>query len=148
MKEKKYWQINTEKLAKETIEIARKANTEEDLKMGMEPLLQKAFKKMGIDIDIVRYEKTSTSFRGRPDAVYGYLTIEYKSPGKLSKKTDAKLAMEQLQRYLGEQAIEFGVFMHGHAGEYVAHIHNLPPAILAGDIVDILPDIMTEFIAL
>ena len=108
MKEKKYWQINTEKLAKETIEIARKANTEEDLKMGMEPLLQKAFKKMGIDIDIVRYEKTSTSFRGRPDAVYGYLTIEYKSPGKLSKKTDAKLAMEQLQRYLGEQAIEFG----------------------------------------
>jgi type I restriction-modification system DNA methylase subunit len=108
MKEKKYWQINTEKLAKETIEIARKANTEEDLKMGMEPLLQKAFKKMGVDIDIVRYEKTSTSFRGRPDAVYGYLTIEYKSPGKLSKKTDAKLAMEQLQRYLGEQAIEFG----------------------------------------
>ena len=108
MKKKKYWQINTEKLAKETIEIARKANTEEDLKMGMEPLLQKAFKKMGVDIDIVRYEKTSTSFRGRPDAVYGYLTIEYKSPGKLSKKTDAQLAMEQLQRYLGEQAIEFG----------------------------------------
>ncbi len=107
MKEKKYWQINTEKLAKETIEIARKANTEEDLKMGMEPLLQKAFKKMGVDVDIVRYEKTSTSFRGRPDAVYGYLTIEYKSPGKLSKKTDAKLAIEQLQRYLGEQAIEF-----------------------------------------
>ncbi len=108
MKDKKYWQINTEKLAKETIDIARKANTEEDLKMGMEPLLQKAFKKMGVDIDIVRYEKTSTSFRGRPDAVYGYLTIEYKSPGRLSKKTDAELATEQLQRYLGEQAIEFG----------------------------------------
>jgi type I restriction-modification system DNA methylase subunit len=108
MKEKKYWQINTEKLAKEIIELARKANTEEDLKMGMEPILQKVFKKMGVDIDIVRYEKTSTSFRGRPDAVYGYLTIEYKSPGKLSKKTGVKLAMEQLQRYLGEQAIESG----------------------------------------
>jgi len=108
MKEKKYWQINTDKLVEDIEKVARKAKTEEDLKMGMEPILQKPFKKMGIDIDIVRYEKTSTSFRGRPDAVYGFLTIEYKAPGKLSKKTDIKLATEQLQRYLGEQAIEFG----------------------------------------
>jgi len=108
MKEKKYWQINTEKLANDIKEIARKSKTEEDLKMGIEPLLQKTFKKMGIDIDIVRYEKTTTSFRGRPDAVYGYLTIEYKVPGKLSKKMDVKVATEQLQRYLGEQAIHFG----------------------------------------
>jgi hypothetical protein len=108
LKEKKYWQINTEKLAKDIKEITLKAKTEEDLKMGMEPLLQKAFKKMGVDIDIVRYEKTATSFRGRPDAVYGYLTIEYKVPGKLSKKTDVKIATEQLQRYLAEQAVHFG----------------------------------------
>jgi len=108
MKQKKYWQINTDKLTKDIKIIARKASTEEDLKMGMEPLLQKTFKKMSIDINIVRYEKTSTSFRGRPDAVYGYLTIEYKAPGKLSKKTDIKLVTEQLQRYLGEQAIHFG----------------------------------------
>jgi len=108
MKEKKYWQINTEKLAKDIREIARKANTEEDLKMGMEPLLQKTFKKMGVDINIVRYEKATTTFRGRPDAVYGYLTIEYKAPDKLSKKTDIKLATEQLQRYLGEQATHLG----------------------------------------
>jgi len=108
MKEKKYWQINTEKLVEDIEKIARKAKTEEDLKMGMEPLLQKTFKKMGIDIDIVRYEKTSTTFRGRPDAVYGYLTVEYKAPDKLSKKTDIKVASEQLQRYLGEQATHFG----------------------------------------
>jgi hypothetical protein len=110
MKEKEYWQINTEKLAQDIRDIARKAKTEEDLKMGVEPLLQKAFKKMGI-IDIVRYEKVSkasTTFRGRPDAVYGYLTIEYKVPGKLSKKADIKVAVEQLQRYLGEQAASFG----------------------------------------
>jgi hypothetical protein len=75
MKEKKYWQINTEKLVKDIQKVALKAKTEEDLKMGMEPLLQETFRKMGIDIDIVRYEKTSTTFRGRPDAVYGYLTI-------------------------------------------------------------------------
>ena len=100
MKEKKYWQINTDKLVEDIEKVARKAKTEEDLKMGMEPILQKTFKKMGIDIDIVRYEKTSTSFRGRPDAVYGYLTIEYKATGKLSRKADIKVAIEQLQRYL------------------------------------------------
>ena len=104
---KKYWQINTEKLAKEIKESARLAHTEEDLKMRVEPLLQKVFKKMGVDVNIVRYEKTSTSFRGRTDAVYGYLTLEYKAPGKLSKKRDIKIAIEQLQRYLSEQAIHF-----------------------------------------
>jgi len=108
VKEKKYWQINTDKLVEGIEKVARQAETEEDLKMGMEPILQKTFKKMGIDIDIVRYEKTSTSFRGRPDAVYGYLTIEYKAPGKLSRKADIKVAIEQLQRYLGEQAIHLG----------------------------------------
>ena len=108
MKEKKYWQINTDKLVEDIQKVTLKAKTEEDLKMGMEPLLQKTFKKMGIDISSVRYEKTSTSFKGRPDAVYGFLTIEYKAPGKLSKKTDIKVATEQLQRYLGEQAIDFG----------------------------------------
>jgi len=108
MEGKEYWQINTDKLAKDISEIARKAITEEDLKMGMEPLFQNTFKKMGIDIDNVRYEKTATSFRGRPDAVYGYLTIEYKAPGKLSKKADVNAASEQLQRYLGEQAIHVG----------------------------------------
>jgi hypothetical protein len=67
--EKKYWQINTEKLVKEIKEIAGKSRTEEDLKMAVEPLLQNVFKKMGIDIDIVQYEKTATSFKGKADAV-------------------------------------------------------------------------------
>lgn len=106
--EKKYWQINTDKLVKEIKEVAYKARTEEDLKMGVEPLLQNVFKKMGVDIDIVRYEKAATTFRGKPDAVYGYLTIEYKVPKKLSKKADVKSVIEQLQRYLSEQATQFG----------------------------------------
>jgi hypothetical protein len=106
--EKKYWQINTEKLVKEIKEIAGKSRTEEDLKMAVEPLLQNVFKKMGIDIDIVQYEKTATSFKGKADAVYGYLTIEYKLPGKLSEKAGARKVIEQLQRYLIEQAAQFG----------------------------------------
>ncbi|MEW6686280.1 MAG: N-6 DNA methylase [Candidatus Edwardsbacteria bacterium] len=110
--DKKYWQINTEKLADDIREVARQVKSqlkkEEDLKMRVEPLLQNAFKKIGVDIDIVGYEKTSTSYRGRADAVYGYLTIEYKFPGKLSQKTEIKKAVEQLQRYLSEQSAQFG----------------------------------------
>jgi len=107
-KEKKYWQINTEKLARDIKQAARTANTEEDLKMKVEPLLQNVFKKIGVDIDIVRYEKTSTSYRGRSDAVYGYLTIEYKTPGKLSAKPNVKKTVKQLQNYLTGQATQFG----------------------------------------
>ncbi len=107
--EKKYWQINTEKLVRDINEIADKSGTEEDLKMGVEPLLQSTFKKMGIDIDIVQYEKTATRFKGKADAVYGYLTIEYKLPGKLSEKAGVGKAVEQLQRYLTEQAAQFGL---------------------------------------
>ncbi|MEW6409149.1 MAG: N-6 DNA methylase [Nitrospirota bacterium] len=106
--EKKYWQINTEKLVKDIREIAHKSRTEEDLKMGVEPLLQHVFRKMGVDIDVVRYEKTATSFRGKADAVYGYLIIEYKLPGKLSEKTSVKKVTEQIKRYLSEQATQFG----------------------------------------
>jgi len=107
-KEKEYWQINVEKLADDIKEVAQRSKTEEDLKMGVEPLLQNVFKKIGVDVDIVRYEKTSTSYRSRRDAVYGYLTIEYKFPGKLSQKTEIKKVVEQLQRYLTEQAIQIG----------------------------------------
>jgi hypothetical protein len=107
-KEKKYWQINTEKLARDIKQAARTANTEEDLKMKVESLLQNVFKKIGVDIDIVRYEKTSTSYRGRSDAVYGYLTIEYKTPGKLSTKLNVKKTVKQLQNYLTGQAAQFG----------------------------------------
>ncbi|MBN2029652.1 N-6 DNA methylase [bacterium] len=107
MNKKKIWQINSQKLAEDIKKIAHKADSEEDLKMGMEPLLQNALKKMGVDVSIVKYEKTHTSFKGRIDAVYGYLTIEYKVPGKLFKKADINSAIKQLQHYLGEQAKYF-----------------------------------------
>ncbi|MFO0753936.1 MAG: N-6 DNA methylase [Thermodesulfovibrionales bacterium] len=106
--EKEHWQLNTEKLARDIKEASLRANTEEDLKMRLEPMLQAAFKEMGIDVSIVKYEKTATSFGGKADAVYGHLTIEYKAPGRLSDKTAARKASEQLQRYLSEQGAELG----------------------------------------
>jgi len=106
-KQKEYWQINIEKIVKDIKDASIKATTEEDLKMAVEPILQEAFKKIGIDIDIVKYE-TATGYRGKMDAVYGYLIIEYKVPGKLSSKTDIKKTYEQIQKYLTDYSSQFG----------------------------------------
>jgi len=72
--------------------------------MSVEPLLQNVFTQIGVDVDMVQYEKAATRFKGKADAVYGYVTIEYKVPGKLSGKANAQKVSEQLQRYLSEQA--------------------------------------------
>lgn len=61
---KEYWQINTKRLAEEVREAADRAHTEEDLKMAVEPILQRAFEDIGIDVDVVRYEK-ATGFRSK-----------------------------------------------------------------------------------
>ena len=100
---KEYWQINTERLAQEIQTVAHRAHTEEDLKMAVEPILQRAFEDIGIDVDVVRYEK-ATGFRSKMDAVYGYLIIEYKAPGKLSRSAGLNEAKEKLQQYLSEEA--------------------------------------------
>jgi len=101
---KEYWQVNTERIADEILSASKEARTEEDLKMRLEPILRKAFRDIGVDIDIVEYEKT-TALRAKMDAVYGYLILEYKVPGKLSTRPGQREAKKQLQRYLSEEAI-------------------------------------------
>ena len=81
---KEYWQVNTERMAKNINEAARSTKTEEDLKFALEPIFQKAYQQIGVNVDIVQYEKR-TALKARIDAVYGYLIIEYKRPGKLKK---------------------------------------------------------------
>jgi type I restriction-modification system DNA methylase subunit len=103
---KEYWQINTARIADEILAASSEAHTEEDLKMRVEPILRRAFKDIGIDIDIVAYEK-ATALRAKMDAVYGYLIIEYKVPGKLATAPGQREAKKQLQRYLGEEAIKY-----------------------------------------
>lgn len=103
MPEKQYWQINTERIAEEIQKAARGAHTEEDLKMRVEPILRRCFKDIGVDVDIVAYEK-ATALRAKMDAVYGYLIIEYKVPGKLGTVPGRREAQTQLKRYLTEEA--------------------------------------------
>ncbi len=102
---KEYWQINTARISDEIRSAASGAHTEEDLKMRVEPILRRSFKDIGIDIDIVAYEK-ATALRAKMDAVYGYLIIEYKVPGKLATASGQREAKRQLQRYLSEEAIK------------------------------------------
>ena len=73
--------------------------------MRVEPILRRSFKDIGIDIDIVAYEK-ATALRAKMDEVYGYLIIEYKVPGKLTTASGQREANKQLQRYLLEESIK------------------------------------------
>ena len=78
MTDKAYRQIDSAKLARDILNQARTAHTEEDIKMRVEPLLRRAFQDIGVDVNIVAYEKTTALTAKRMDAVYGYVVIEYK----------------------------------------------------------------------
>jgi len=115
---KEYWQINTERIAEEIQKAARGAHTEEDLKMRVEPILKRVFTDIGVDVEIVHYEK-ATALRAKMDAVYGYLIIEYKVPGKLATTPGKREAQTQLQRYLTEEAEQHKPQQEGFLEKYV-----------------------------
>lgn len=102
------WQINTDKLARDILAQTRTAQTEEDVKMRVEPLLRRAFEQIGVDVNIAAYEKKTAVTAKRMDAVYGYLIIEYKGPGKLANRAAAKRTQKQIEEYLQEEAQRHG----------------------------------------
>ncbi|MDI7268073.1 MAG: N-6 DNA methylase [Myxococcota bacterium] len=104
---KSVWQANTERLAKEIAAAAREAHTEEDLKMRVEPLLQRTFREVGIDVDVA-YEKATKLTAKRMDAVYGHLIIEYKAPRKLAAAPSRAAVVRRLETYLREEAARHG----------------------------------------
>ncbi|MBN2438968.1 MAG: N-6 DNA methylase, partial [Deltaproteobacteria bacterium] len=100
--------MDTAKLAREILDLTRTAKTEEDVKMRTDPALRKAFRQIGVDVAVVEYEKTTSLTSKRMDAVYGYVVIEYKGPGKLASAASVRKAKEQLQTYLEEEAHRHG----------------------------------------
>lgn len=54
---REHWKVNTARLATQIQQAAQDARSEEDLKMRVEPLLQKAFSEIGVDVERVEYEK-------------------------------------------------------------------------------------------
>ncbi len=108
MPEKEYWQIDAAKLARDILDLTCTAKTEEDVKMRVEPLLRRAFREIGVDVSIAEYEKTTALTAKRMDAVYGYVVIEYKGPGKLASAAAVRKAKDQLKTYLEEESLRHG----------------------------------------
>lgn len=101
-------QVDTAKLARDILDRTATAGTEEDLKMRVEPLLRRAFHDIGVDVNIVAYERATALSSKRMDAVYGYVVIEYKGPGKLATPALAQDAERQVRTYLEEEAHRHG----------------------------------------
>ena len=95
------------RLAAGVKEVAHRAHTEEDLRVGVEELLKPALIELGID-GPPRYEKSyagqGSVLRGRSDAVYGRVVIEYENVGVLSRPAGVAHAADQLVRYMTAEA--------------------------------------------
>ncbi|MCJ7667336.1 MAG: hypothetical protein MUP04_03460, partial [Anaerolineae bacterium] len=92
-------------LARKILQVAQMADSEEDLRIGVEKALDPVLKALDITTE-PRYEKaTSTSFY---DAVHGRLILEYERPGKLATKRGREETIEQLVKYLDTEASRHG----------------------------------------
>jgi hypothetical protein len=83
--------------------VAERATNEEELRIGVEKLLEPTLQRLGISVQ-PRYERrirrTILTAPGRADALYGQAIIEYEPPGKLSTEKGLSSTQEQLERYL------------------------------------------------
>ena len=81
----------------------REPHSEEDLRIGVEKLLEPALQQLGIHAE-PRYERhirrTVLTAPGRADALYGQTIIEYEPPGKLSTRRGLSSTIKQLEGYL------------------------------------------------
>jgi hypothetical protein len=94
-----------ENLAQAICQVAQKAHSEEDLRVGVEQALSATLRALGLKAT-PEYEKTTLS--GSADAVYGHAVIEYKRPGRLVEKGFPSKLAEQIARYLTDQARRAG----------------------------------------
>jgi hypothetical protein len=97
--------IATENLAQAIRQVARKAHSEEDLRVGVENALSATLQVLGLTAT-PEYEKTTLS--GSADAVYGHVVIEYKRPGRLVQKDFPARLAKQIARYLTDLARRAG----------------------------------------
>jgi type I restriction-modification system DNA methylase subunit len=90
--------ISGESCAKKILQVAEKSQTEEEVKIAVQGILQEALKGLGIDIE-AKYERAIFNSK-RADAVYPTVVIEYKKPNSLTKDAVKARAKEELKNYL------------------------------------------------
>jgi len=87
-------QIDVDKVLAVLKHAAATAANEEELRIKASTVLEsEVISKLGITPG--RYEYTFVS-GGRADALYGHVIIEYKTPGKLSTKTEGKASVTNI----------------------------------------------------
>lgn len=95
------------KIAEEVLEVARSAETEEDLREGVSTALAFFARKAGIQLQ-ARHEYSIGT--GRADSVYSLVVIEYKVPGSMTKDNQSavnKKVIDQVKdRIVGFQKEE------------------------------------------
>jgi len=94
-----------ESLAQAIRQVAKRAHSEEDVRVGVENALSATLHALGLTAT-PEYEKTTLS--GSADAVYGHVVIEYKRPGRLAEKGFPARLAAQIARYLADQASDAG----------------------------------------
>lgn len=90
-------------LAEAILKVGRAAQTEEDVRIGVEKLLEPALEQLGVVAHPLyekRIRRTILTAPGRVDALYGQAVIEYEPPGKLSTTPGLSSTVKQLERYL------------------------------------------------
>ncbi len=97
--------IAAENLAQTIRQVAGRAHSEEDLRVGVEHALGATLQALGLTAT-PEYEKTTLS--GSADAVYGHAVIEYKRPGRLAEKGFPIRLAKQIARYLTDLAVRRG----------------------------------------
>jgi len=94
-------------LVTKTKSFIHSTQTEEELRIGFEKILEPILKGIGVETK-PKYErleaKGKTVYRGRPDAVHGQVIIEYESPGSFSSKQAILHADSQLIDYILAEA--------------------------------------------
>lgn len=91
----------SEKLVVAVADVMRHAQSEEDLRIGVEKLLEPLLHSIGVRSE-PRYERlgAKTIYRGRPDAVHGQVVIEYESPRAFVSEPAIEHAHAQLVNYI------------------------------------------------
>jgi len=97
--------LAAETLAEAIRNVARRAHSEEDVRVGVERALGATLQALKLTTT-PEYEKTTVS--GSADAVYGHVVIEYKRPGRMAQRGYPAVLARQLGRYLGDFAHRAG----------------------------------------
>jgi type I restriction-modification system DNA methylase subunit len=99
--DKKALFIIADDLIGSTLGLLKRIETEDELKIEFEKLLEPVCKELSINFE-TRYGRTI--IKGRPDAVHGRVIIEYEAPKSFSSKRKIEHAYNQLINYLSEES--------------------------------------------